>query len=163
MRLFKRILDLFVSFARVALMVLVGAIVLLMLNELFMRNILDKSFSGMTEMAGLFFIWMAFLGICVLYDRDAMIRLDIFVSAWTGKKSKVLKFIQKIVGACLGVAMMAGFTQLYPYVSTTYFSSMPFISELWKYLAIFVCGAFLTLRSIYDLLVPFALRSESTT
>lgn len=57
----KKLLDGFVKCISILLMLLVAGIVLLMLNELVLRNLLGSSFKGMTELSGfMFFLWMAF-------------------------------------------------------------------------------------------------------
>lgn len=53
MNMYKKILDGFIKIVCVLLIVSVLGIVALMLNELVIRNVLNKSFRGMTELAGL--------------------------------------------------------------------------------------------------------------
>ena len=66
MNIYKKILDGFIRLVCVLLIGSVLGIVAIMLNELIIRNIFNKSFRGMTELAGLLFLWMAFLGVAVL-------------------------------------------------------------------------------------------------
>ena len=152
MKLFKKILDGFVSFVSVVLMCLVAGIVLLMLNELFLRNILNKSFRGMTELAGFMFLWMAFLGIIVLDHQGRLITLDIFYLRTKGKIREGLWFVHKIAAVCLGISMIAAFIGLYPFVSTEFFSSMPKFAKAWQYLPLAIAGLFLAVKGIYDML-----------
>lgn len=151
MQLIKKLLDFFVHLVSVLLMCLVAGIVLLMLNELVLRNILGKSFRGMTEMAGFMFLWMAFLGVIVLYDKQRMISLDMFYFRTKGTLKTVLWIIQKVVAAALGTIMVIAFFGLYPYVSTEYFSSMPTFAKLWQYVPMAITGSFLCIKSIYEL------------
>ncbi len=152
MKLVKKLLDAFVSFVSVVLMCLVAGIVLLMLNELFLRNILNKSFRGMTEMAGFMFLWMAFLGIIVLDHQGRLITLDIFYLRTKGKVKDGLWFVHKIAAMCLGISMIAAFIGLYPFVSTEFFSSMPKFAKVWQYLPLAISGAFLAIKSVYDMI-----------
>lgn len=152
MQLVKKLLDLFVRLVSVLLMCLVSGIVLLMLNELVLRNLLGKSFRGMTEMAGFMFLWMAFLGVIVLYDQDRMISLDMFFVRTHDRLHTLLWVAHKVVAACLGTIMVIAFFGLYPYVSTEYYSSMPTFAKLWQYVPMAIAGSFLCIKSIYDLI-----------
>ena len=145
----KKILDGFVKAVSVILMGLISGIVLLMLNELFLRNILGKSFRGMTELAGFMFLWMAFLGVIVLYDQNRLISLDMFYVRTKGTLREVLWFIHRLIALSLGVIMIIAFAGLYPYVSTEFFSSMPTFAKAWQYLPMAVAGGYLTCKSIY--------------
>ncbi|NLE16306.1 MAG: TRAP transporter small permease [Spirochaetales bacterium] len=147
----KKLLDLFVRLVSTLLMCLVSGIVLLMLNELVLRNLLGKSFRGMTELAGFMFLWMAFLGVIVLYDQNRMISLDMFFVRTRGKVHTILWVVHKVVAAVLGVIMVIAFLGLYPYVSTEYYSSMPSFAKLWQYVPMAITGGFLCIKSLYDL------------
>jgi TRAP-type C4-dicarboxylate transport system permease small subunit len=152
MKIFKGILDGISKAAQVLLICLVAGIVLLMLHEIFIRNFLNKSFRGMTELAGFFFMWMAFLGVAVLYDKDRLIALDTFSARIKGTGKIILWYINRITALCLGLIMVVAFIGLFPFVSTEYFSSMPKFSRVWQYLSLAVCGGFMVLKSMYSLI-----------
>lgn len=162
MKCIKRLLDAFVSFVSVVLMCLVAGIVLLMLNELFLRNILNKSFRGMTELAGFMFLWMAFLGIIVLDDQGRLITLDILYIRTKGKLQVSLWFVHKLAALGLGISMIMAFIGLYPYVSTEYFSSMPKFAKAWQYLPMAIAGGYLAIKATYDLFDRLLMISEET-
>ncbi|MDR2071091.1 MAG: TRAP transporter small permease [Treponema sp.] len=155
MKIFKGILDGISKAAQVLLVCLVAGIVLLMLNEIFIRNFLNKSFRGMTELAGFFFMWMAFLGVAVLYDKDRLITLDTFSAMIKGKGKTILWYVNRIVSLCLGLIMVVAFAGLFPFVSTEYFSSMPKFSKVWHYLPLALCGGFMALKSAYSIIEKF--------
>jgi TRAP-type C4-dicarboxylate transport system permease small subunit len=155
MKIFKGILDGISKVAQVLLICLVAGIVLLMLNEIFIRNFLNKSFRGMTELAGFFFMWMAFLGVMVLYDKDRLIVLDTFSSMIKGNGKIALWYINRIVSLCLGLIMVIAFIGLFPFVSTEYFSSMPKFSRVWHYLPLAISGGFMVLKSVYGIIEKF--------
>lgn len=148
----KKILDGFVKVVSVLLMCLVAGIVLLMLNELVLRNFFDKSFRGMTELAGFMFLWTAFLGVIVLYDQNRMISLDMFYVRTHGKLRTILWVIHKLVAICLGTIMVLAFKGLYPFISTEYYSSMPTFAKLWQYVPMAITGGFLCIKSLYELM-----------
>lgn len=150
MQIFKKIIDLFVTMVSFALMCLIAGIVLLMLNELFLRNILGKSFRGMTELAGFMFLWMAFLGVIVLYDQNRMISLDMLYIRAKGKLETLLWIAHKVTAMVLGVVMVIAFIGLYPFVSTEYYSSMPSFPKVWQYFPMAITGVFLCIKSVYE-------------
>ena len=152
MQKFDNLIKTIVKVVSVIVICILSAIVLLMINELFLRNIIGKSFTGMTELAGMLFLWMAFLGVIILYNNNSLISLDVFVKNTKGKKRRVLDFIYQVVAFCLGVAICVGFISIYPFVSTTYYSSMPTISKGWQYLPLLICGLFICLKSINNFL-----------
>lgn len=152
MKVIKMLLDGFVKIVSVLLMLLVSGIVLLMLNELFLRNFLDKSFRGMTELAGFLFLWMAFLGIIVLYDQQRLISLDMLYVRAKEPLTTIFWYIHKIVSLSLGVIMIVSFIGLYPFVSTEYYSSMPNFAKLWQYLPLAITGGFLCIKSVFEIL-----------
>ncbi|MGI5173379.1 TRAP transporter small permease [Treponema sp. OMZ 840] len=152
MKIYKKILDAFVKCASVLLVLTVCGIVMIMLNELIIRNVFNKSFRGMTELAGLLFLWMAFLGITVLYDKDALISLDIVYSRTTGFLQNLFWYIRHIVVLALGFVMIIAFCGLYPFVITEFYSSMPGFSKMWQFLPLAVSGAFFVLKALYNIL-----------
>ncbi|WP_319475154.1 TRAP transporter small permease [uncultured Sphaerochaeta sp.] len=149
----RKILDGFVKCISVLLMILVAGIVLLMLNELVLRNLLGSSFKGMTELSGFMFLWMAFLGIIVLYDQNRMISLDMFFVRTKGRLRTVLWVIQRCAAILLGIVMILAFKGLYPFISTEFYSSMPSFSKMYQYVPMVITGAFLCVKSMYDLVV----------
>ncbi len=152
MNIYKKILDFFIKLFNVLLVCFVGGIVLLMLNELIMRNIFNKSFQGMTELAGFFFLWMAFLGIPVLFNNNGLITLDIVYTHVNNKLKTIFWYIQQFVVIGLGIVMIIAFIGLYPFIATEFYSSMPGFSKMWQFLPIAVCGAFLASKALYNIL-----------
>jgi TRAP-type C4-dicarboxylate transport system permease small subunit len=122
-----------------------------MLNEIALRNIFNNSFRGMTEIAGLFFMWMAFLGIAVLYDQNRLIALDMIYTRLRGPVKTVVWYLHTLVGLCLGLIMLVSFAGLFPFVTTERFSSMPEISKVWQYFPLCFAGGFISLKAAYSL------------
>lgn len=152
MKIFKYILDGIVKIVSGLLMCLVTGIVLLILHELIIRNFFDRSFKAMTELAGFMFLWMAFLGIIVLYEREALIGLTFFSDRVSSSLKTVFWYVYKLVTLVLGITMVIAFENLYPYISTDYFSSMPTLAKTWEYLPVAIAGGYLAVKSVYDLL-----------
>ena len=152
MNIYKKILDGFIRLVCVLLIVSVLGIVAIMLNELIIRNIFNKSFRGMTELAGLLFLWMAFLGVAVLYDRDDLISIDMIYARTKGKVRTVFWFVRHAVTLGLGIVMIVSFCGLYPFVVTEYYSSMPNFSKMWQFLPLAVSGGFFVLKAVYNII-----------
>ena len=82
MQIYKKITDIFIRIVEFVETLLIAAIVGVMLYEMILRNGFNKSFRASTELCGFLFMWMAFLGVIILYDRDRLITLDmIYVRA----------------------------------------------------------------------------------
>ena len=96
MKIYKQITDIFVKIVSVILMCLIASLVGVMLYELSLRNFLNKSFRASTELCGFLFMWMAFLGVIVLYDQDRLITLDMLYVRATPKVQTIFWMINKI-------------------------------------------------------------------
>ena len=152
MKSYRKLLDIIVKIVSGALMLLVAGIVAMMLSELIARNLFNKSFRFSTELCGFMFMWMAFLGVIVLYDRNGLISLDILYRSVPEKVQKVFWFIGKVFSIILGVTMVVAYCGMYKINSTSYFSTMQFLSKAWHFLPMALAGGFIVLDSIYQLL-----------
>ena len=106
----------------------------------------------MTELAVLLFLWMAFLGVAVLYDRDDLISIDMIYARTKGKVRTVFWYVRHAVTLGLGVVMIVSFCGLYPFVVTEYYSSMPKFSKMWQFLPLAVSGGFFVLKAVYNII-----------
>lgn len=152
MKTFRKLLDIIVKIVSAALMLLVAGIVVMMLSELIARNFFNKSFRFSTELCGFLFMWMAFLGVIVLYDNDGLISLDILYRNVPEKIQTVFWYIAKLFSILLGAIMVVAYCGMYKINSTSFFSTMQFISKAWHFLPMALAGGFLVLDSIYQLL-----------
>lgn len=152
MKNYKKLTDIFVKFVSMLLMLLVAGIVGLILYELALRNIFNKSFHATTELSGFMFMWMAFLGIVYLYDQDRLMRFEMFYIKSKEPITSVFWFINKIFSLILGATMVATCVKMYPITSTTYFSAMQFLSKFWHFLPMAIAGGFIVVKTIYQLI-----------
>jgi TRAP-type C4-dicarboxylate transport system permease small subunit len=152
MEIFKKILDGVVKITEILLMCLIVAIVLLILNEIFIRNVFNKSFRGVTEIAIFFFIWIVFLGFMVLFDKRRLIILDTLYAATKGGVKAVIWYIQEIIAISLGIAMIMAFIGLYPFYQNLYFSSLPKFSKIWQHYPLAISGGFIALKGLYNII-----------
>ena len=152
MNIYKKITDIFVKIVSAVLMLLVAGIVGIMLYELCLRNFLNKSFRASTEACGFLFMWMAFLGIIVLYDKDRLITLDMLYVRAPRNVQNIFWFINKIFSLGLGRVMIAAYAGMYKINSTSHFSTMQFLSKAWHFLPMAIAGGFIAVKTIYQLL-----------
>lgn len=151
-KIYKQIIDSIVKIVSVMLMLLISGLVVLILYELFLRNFLNKSFRCTTELCGFMFMWMAFLGIIVLYDQDRLITLDMIYVRVHKNIQVIFWYINKLFSLGLGITMVIAYIGLYPYVSTSYFSTMTFLTKAWHFLPMAIAGAFIAVKTIYQLI-----------
>ena len=158
MKIYKQITDIFVKIVSVILMCLIASLVGVMLYELSLRNFLNKSFRASTELCGFLFMWMAFLGVIVLYDQDRLITLDmLYVRAnpkvqTTPKVQTIFWMINKIFSLDLGIIMIVAYQGMYKINSTSYFSTMQFLSKAWHFLPMAIAGGFIVVKTVYQLM-----------
>ena len=152
MNIYKRILDGIVKIAEILIMCSIAAIVLLILNEIFIRNVFNKSFRGVTEMAIFFFVWIVFLGFMLLFDKRRLIVLDTLYAVTKGKLKTVLWYLHEIIAICLGIAMIAAFIGLYPFFHNLAFSSLPKFSKIWQQCPLVVSGGFIIVKGLYNII-----------
>ena len=152
MKIYKQITDIFVKIVSVILMCLIASLVGVMLYELSLRNFLNKSFRASTELCGFLFMWMAFLGVIVLYDQDRLITLDMLYVRATPKVQTTFWMINKIFSLGLGIIMIVAYQGMYKINSTSYFSTMQFVSKAWHFLPMAIAGGFIVVKTVYQVL-----------
>jgi TRAP-type C4-dicarboxylate transport system permease small subunit len=155
MKIYKAVLDAISKAVSVILIMLVSGIVLMMLTELAARNFFNYSFRFSTELCGFMFMWMAFLGVIVLYHNNTLISLDILYRHVPKPVRLVFWVIGRIAAAGLGAIMIVAYCGMYKFNSTSYFSTMQFLSKAWHFLPMAIAGGYLVLCSIYQLLDQF--------
>ena len=152
MKIYKQITDIFVKIVSVILMCLIASLVGVMLYELSLRNFLNKSFRASTELCGFLFMWMAFLGVIVLYDQDRLITLEMLYVRATPKVQTTFWMINKIFSLGLGIIMIVAYQGMYKINSTSYFSTMQFVSKAWHFLPMAIAGGFIVVKTVYQVL-----------
>ena len=152
MIIFKRILDAIVRMAEVVLMCFIAGISILILNEIFIRNVLNKSFRGVVEVAIFFFVWVVLLGFMVNFDKRRLVALDTLYVTMKGRPKIILWYFQEIVAIFFGIAMIVSFIGLFPYYKNLYFSTMPKISRIWQHFPLVISGGFVAAKGLYNIL-----------
>ena len=81
MKVLTKITDTISKVAEWIIMAMILGLVGLIVTELCRRNFLNQSWLPTTELCGILFLWMAFIGIIPLYNKSGLIRLD-FAPLW---------------------------------------------------------------------------------
>ncbi|MBE6904652.1 MAG: TRAP transporter small permease [Ruminococcaceae bacterium] len=152
MKIYKKITDAIVKVTGIILMLLVAGLAGLIIFELLIRNLLDKSFRASIEVCGIMFMWMAFLGIIYLYDKSRLMRFEILLARVKEPVTTILWYINKIVSLMLGAVMVLSYINLYPFISTRYFSTIQFLPYSFQFLPMALAGGFMVLKTIYQLI-----------
>ena len=148
MGIMKKISHGFIRVVEVVETLLIAGIVGVMLYVMVLWNFFNKSFRSSTELCGFMFMWMAFLGVCVLYDRDRLITLDMLYVRAPQKVKDVMWYINKIFSFALGIVMIVAYKGMYPITKTSYFSTMQWLSKAWHFLPMAIAGAYIAFRTI---------------
>ena len=80
MKVLTKITDTISKVAEWIIMAMILGLVGLIVTELCRRNFLNQSWLPTTELCGILFLWMAFIGIIPLYNKSGLIRLDFLVT-----------------------------------------------------------------------------------
>lgn len=152
MKIYRKILDIIVKTATILVMLFVSGIVLIMMYELILRNVANKSFRPTTELCGFLFMWMAFIGLIILYDEERLISLDMVYTRVNQTVQKIFWYFTKVFSLVLGVTMVLSYCNMYPILSTSYFSTMQFLSKAWQFLPMAIAGGFIVFDTIYQVL-----------
>ena len=152
MQTYKKITDGFIRIVEHIEALLIAGIVGVMLYEMILRNFFNRSFRSSTELCGFLFMWMAFLGVCILYDKERLITLDIVYAHATEALRQLFWFLGKAAALLLGAVMIIAYIGMYPINKTSYFSTMQWLSKAWHFLPMAIAGGFIVVKTVWQLL-----------
>lgn len=149
MQLCKKITKKIAEVSEAICMVMIAALVLVIVIELFRRNFLNQSYRGTIEVCGICFLWMAFIGLIPLYHDSGLMKLDFVSAKAKGAAANIIYFVNKIFSLMLGVVMVIAFAAQYPFVSTRYYSTFTIqIPYTIQYIPMCIAGAYIALKSV---------------
>lgn len=149
MQLCKKITKKIAEVSEAICMVMIAALVLVIVIELFRRNFLNQSYRGTIEVCGICFLWMAFIGLIPLYHDSGLMKLDFVSAKAKGATANIIYFVNKIFSLMLGVVMVIAFAAQYPFVSTRYYSTFTIqIPYTIQYIPMCIAGAYIALKSV---------------
>ncbi|MFQ9701342.1 MAG: TRAP transporter small permease subunit [Enterocloster clostridioformis] len=108
-------------------------------------------------------MWMAFLGIIVLYDKDRLITLDMLYVRAPRNVQNIFWFINKIFSLGLGLVMIVAYAGMYKINSTSHFSTMQFLSKAWHFLPMAIAGGFIAVKPSISFWSGLWLKHQRTT
>ena len=138
MKVLTKITDTISKVAEWIIMAMILGLVGLIVTELCRRNFLNQSWLPTTELCGILFLWMAFIGIIPLYNKSGLIRLDFLVT--------------RLHGLGLGVVMIMAFNAQYRFVASRTYATMPNVHYTIQYIPMAIAGVFIALKS-FEMLV----------
>ena len=118
MKVLTKITDTISKVAEWIIMAMILGLVGLIVTELCRRNFLNQSWLPTTELCGILFLWMAFIGIIPLYNKSGLIRLDFLVTRLHGVAAEIVWYITDLIGLGLGVVMIVAFNAQYRFVAS---------------------------------------------
>lgn len=163
MKVLTKITDTISKVAEWIIMVMILGLVGLIVAELFRRNFLNQSWLPTTELCGILFLWMAFIGIIPLFSRAGLIRLDFLVTRLHGITAEVVWYITDLVSLGLGIVMIIAFNAQYRFVASRTYATMPSIPYTIQYIPMAIAGAFIALKSIEQLVNHVAAKKGGET
>ena len=147
MKVLTKITDTISKVAEWIIMAMILGLVGLIVTELCRRNFLNQSWLPTTELCGILFLWMAFIGIIPLYNKSGLIRLDFLVTRLHGVAAEIVWYITDLVGLGLGVVMIMAFNAQYRFVASRTYATMPNVHYTIQYIPMAIAGAFIALKS----------------
>lgn len=163
MKVLTKITDTISKVAEWIIMVMILGLAGLIVAELFRRNFLNQSWLPTTELCGILFLWMAFIGIIPLFNRAGLIRLDFLVTRLHGITAEVVWYITDLVSLGLGIVMIIAFNAQYRFVASRTYATMPSIPYTIQYIPMAIAGAFIALKSIEQLVNHVAAKKGGKT
>ena len=148
MKVLTKITDTISKVAEWIIMAMILGLVGLIVTELCRRNFLNQSWLPTTELCGILFLWMAFIGIIPLYNKSGLIRLDFLVTRLHGIAAEIVWYITDLVGLGLGVVMIMAFNAQYRFVASRTYATMPNVHYTIQYIPMAIAGAFIALKSL---------------
>lgn len=149
MKICKKITNAIAKIAEWVCMLMIALLVVVIVGELINRNIFGSSFRPTIEICGIAFLWMAFIGIIVLYNNDGLMRLDFLSSKMKGVPAEIIYFVNKAFSLMLGVVMVIAFAAQYPFVSTRTYATFSFkLPYTIQYVPMAIAGGFMALKAL---------------
>ena len=148
MKICKKITNAIAKVAEWICMLMIALLVVVIVGELINRNFFGNSFRPTIEICGIAFLWMAFIGIIVLYNNDGLMKLDFVSANLKGVPAQIIYFINKAFSLMLGVVMVIAFFAQYPFVSTRTYATFSFkLPYTIQYIPMAIAGGFMALKA----------------
>jgi len=148
----QRINSLLTGLVRVTMSISVAAMAILIMLSVIVRNLLGFSFQWIVDVNRLIFIWMCFLGLVYVSDKELLIRFDMIERHFSPRMHKWVTLLRYLVSLGLfGIMIKAGL-EISRFAKSQVFSTIP-VSIRWLYLAVVVTGGLLVFQTVVKILV----------
>ncbi len=111
-----------------------------------------------TEVCGILFLWMAFIGLIPLVHNSGLMRLDFLISRLKGAFSEFIWYMTIAIIGAFGIAMIFAFVTQYPFVSTRTYATMPSLTYTIQYVPLAISGAYMAADSVDKIIGRIAQR-----
>ncbi len=157
----KHINDLIARAVGFLMSLCVASMALLIISSVIIRNTAGMSIQWIVDVNRLLFIWMCFLGIVYINDKDMLIRFDILDRHYTDKLAKVMHFLQQITALTFFYIMTKAGILVSDFAKVQFFSTIP-VSTKWLYIPVVFAGSLLVFQTISKLLYMLPGRKTQT-
>jgi TRAP-type C4-dicarboxylate transport system permease small subunit len=148
----QRINSTLTVLTRITMSITVAAMAILIMLSVIVRNLLGFSFQWIVDVNRLIFIWMCFLGLVYVSDKELLIRFDIIERHFSPGLHKALTLLRYVASLVLfGIMVKAGL-EVSQFAKAQVFSTIP-ISTSWLYIAVITAGALLVFQTVVKILV----------
>ena len=152
----QRINSILTGLTRFTMSITVAAMAIIIMLSVIVRNLLGFSFQWIVDVNRLFFVWMCFLGLVYVSDKELLIRFDIIEKHFSPSLHKAIHLVRYVVSLIFfGIMVQAGFG-VSQFAKAQSFSTIP-VSTSWLYLAVVAAGSLLvfqTIVKIFTILFP---------
>ena len=135
-----------------SMMLSVGAMAVLIILSVLVRNLLGFSFQWIVDVNRLIFIWMCFMGLVYINDKDQLIRFDIIDKHFSKGLHKFFTIMRHFMSLILfGIMVKAGI-DVSKFARAQDFSTIP-VSTCWLYLAVVTAGILLLFQTVVKIIL----------
>ena len=148
----QRINSILTGLTRIAMSMTVAAMAILIMLSVIVRNLLGFSFQWIVDVNRLIFVWMCFLGLVYVSDKDLLIRFDMIERHFSPSIHKALTLVRYVVSLVLfGIMAKAG-VEVSQFAKAQVFSTIP-VSTRWLYMAVVAAGLLLVFQTVVKIIV----------
>ncbi len=133
------------------LVLTVASMAILIITSVLVRNILGFSFQWIVDVNRLIFVWMCFLGLIYVNDKDILIRFDLIDHYFSPGVHKIVTIGRYVLSLFLFWIMVKAGLQVSQFARAQEFSTIP-VSTCWLYLAVVTAGCLLIFQTLVKIL-----------
>ena len=129
----------------------VAMMAVLIMMSVIVRNLMGFSFQWIVDVNRLIFIWMCFLGIVYVSDKDVLIRFDIIDKHFSPIVHRIFTILRYFASVVLFGIMVKSGIEVSEFAGAQVFSTIP-VSTRWLYIPVIVAGCILTFQTVVKMI-----------